>query len=179
MTGIPPAEEKTVAEFSLPSKPGNERLALPRVAEVVAGCGLTGDRLDRLKTAVAEATMNAIEHGNGSRPEIPVDVKVLRLPGGVAVVVTDVGGGRGGGGAREVPDLELKLEGRQGPRGWGLFLIDHMVDEVEVCTDGARHSVRLTMRIEGADEDKGGSHAQHLSGSAPVGGGRHRPRPVR
>ena len=40
--------------------------------------GLSDSRLERLKTAVAEATMNAMEHGNGNRPEIPVEVEVTR-----------------------------------------------------------------------------------------------------
>lgn len=162
MTGLSPVPEETVAEFTLPSESGNERLALPRVAEAVAGCGLTEDQLERLGTAVAEATMNAIEHGNGSRPEIPVDVQVIRLPDGVAVVITDLGGGRAKHAAREAPDIDLKLEGLQGPRGWGLFLIDHMVDEVETTTVGERHSVRLTVRAQGDAEHEGGRSAKHL-----------------
>lgn len=162
MSGIRRSPEKTVAEFMLPSAPGNERLALPRVAEVAVGCGLTADQLDRLKTAVAEATMNAIEHGNGSHPEIPVDIKVLRLTDGLAVVITDHGGGRAEHGRPETPDIELKLEGLQDPRGWGLFLIDHMVDEVEVSTDGQRHSVRLTMRTQGAADGRGSRDEKHL-----------------
>ncbi len=36
------------------------------------------------------------------------------------------------------PDLEAKLEGRQRPRGWGLFLIEKMVDETRVTSDDGR-----------------------------------------
>src|ERR1700689_3225370 len=64
--------------FTLASEPGNERLALARVADSVADVGFEAARLERLKTAVAEATMNAIEHGNGNRPEIPVEVEVTQ-----------------------------------------------------------------------------------------------------
>src|SRR6202011_1822456 len=49
-----------------------------RVAGTVKDLGLPAQRLERLKTAVAEATMNAIEHGNGNRPEIPVEVEVTQ-----------------------------------------------------------------------------------------------------
>src|SRR5262249_13718667 len=52
--------------FSIQSVPGNERLASERVAAEVASLGLTPPRLEKLKTAVAEAAMNAIEHGNDS-----------------------------------------------------------------------------------------------------------------
>lgn len=35
---------------------------------------MPADRLERLKTAVGEATMNAMEHGNRYDPEKPVAV---------------------------------------------------------------------------------------------------------
>ena len=38
----------------------------------------------------------------------------------------------------EAPDLEAKLAGEQKPRGWGLFLIQNMVDDVRVASDGSR-----------------------------------------
>src|SRR4051794_39811824 len=47
---------RVLAEFELASKPGNEREAMTRVEGAVAGLGLNSARLERLKTAVAEAT---------------------------------------------------------------------------------------------------------------------------
>ena len=70
----------------MPSEPGNERIAIARVADALAGSGLSGDQLERLKTAVAEATMNAIEHGNHNQADVAVDVTVTALDDGVAVV---------------------------------------------------------------------------------------------
>jgi len=58
--------------FTIPSEQGNERGASERVAEAVASLGLEPAKLERLKTAVSEAVMNAIEHGNESNPELPV-----------------------------------------------------------------------------------------------------------
>jgi anti-sigma regulatory factor (Ser/Thr protein kinase) len=43
------------------------------------------------------------------------------------------------------PDLEAKLEGRQRPRGWGLFLIRHMVDVMEVSSENGLQTVTLTL----------------------------------
>ena len=77
MTSVAQPDGRRLAVFAVASEPGNERMALARVAEAVAGHGLPAARLERLKTAVAEATMNAIEHGNQGRPEIPVDVEVI------------------------------------------------------------------------------------------------------
>ncbi|MGC1183911.1 MAG: ATP-binding protein [Candidatus Dormiibacterota bacterium] len=136
---------RELAAFVLPSEPGNERQALARVADAVAGSGLSANQLERLKTAVAEATMNAIEHGNRDRSDVPVEVTVVEETGAVVVTISDQGGGNGAHPAPVEPDLDEKLAGLQTPRGWGLFLIRHMVDEVDEVRDGERHTVRLTV----------------------------------
>ena len=81
-----------LAEFEVPSAEGNERLAIERVAAAVADLGLSESRLERLKTAVGEATMNAMEHGSGYREDRPVSVRVLTGDGRVRVQITDLGG---------------------------------------------------------------------------------------
>ena len=68
MTSTTSPSFRQLASFTVRSEPGNERLALAQVAEAVAGEGLSPARLERLKTAVAETAMNAIEHGNRNRP---------------------------------------------------------------------------------------------------------------
>jgi anti-sigma regulatory factor (Ser/Thr protein kinase) len=155
MTQVAPRQLDT---FTLASEPGNERLALARVAGTVKDLGLEGRKLERLKTAVAEATMNAIEHGNGNRPEIPVEVEVTQDGDRLIVAITDQGGDEAKAGADpgqpEEPDLVRKLDGDQSPRGWGLFLIRNMVDAMEVTTDGQRHTIWLTMRTGGAAHDE-------------------------
>ena len=155
MTQVAP---RSLDTFTLASEPGNERLALARVAGTVKDLGLSDARLERLKTAVAEATMNAIEHGNGNRPEIPVEVKVTQDGDEIVVAITDQGGREAQAGADpgrpEEPDLVRKLDGDQSPRGWGLFLIRNMVDAMDVTTDGQRHTIWLTMRTGGAAHDE-------------------------
>ena len=138
--------------FTIPSEQGNERGASERVAEAVASLGLDPARLERLKTAVSEAVMNAIEHGNESQPELPVEIGIRRQAGELLVRVTDEGGEREIADA-ETPDLEAKLEGLQKPRGWGLFLIQNMVDDVRVSSDGHHHTVELVMRLQGGDDE--------------------------
>ena len=68
---------RTVATWTVPSVPGNERGAMEQVAAAVQDLALPAARLERLKTAVAEAVANAIEHGNQNRPELPVALTVL------------------------------------------------------------------------------------------------------
>jgi anti-sigma regulatory factor (Ser/Thr protein kinase) len=121
---------------------------MDRVVDAVAD-SISGEPLERLKTAVAEAAMNAIEHGNKGRSEIPVSVQVLESDGGVRVRITDRGGAPAHA-AAETPDLDAKLAGLQDPRGWGLFLIENMVDEFKVSKDGDLHTIELVVRSEGA-----------------------------
>ena len=140
--------ERLLVAFAVPSEPGNERLALARVADAVVDSGLTADQLERLKTAVAEATMNAIEHGNHNNAEVDVNITVIDTGDEVTVSIVDFGGTHApaADGAVELPDLDKKLAGLQSPRGWGLFLIQNMVDAMDVSTDGDKHTVRLSMR---------------------------------
>ncbi len=142
-----PAEEwQSLASFDVPSQPGNERQAAEQVAAALAD-GLPAARLERLKTAVAEATMNAMEHGNKYRPDMPVHIKVDEAPAAVRVRIVDQGGGQFMTDA-ETPDLDAKLAGLQSPRGWGLFLIQAMVDEMTIHSDDHHHTVALIMKRE-------------------------------
>lgn len=131
-----------LADFDLPSEPGNERLAMQQVAEVVLRSGYPQERIEKLKTAVAETTMNAMEYGNHYRAETPAHIRVEASPGLITVFVTDQGGGQ------DIPDhtepnLEAKLAGLQSPRGWGLFLIQNMVDELIVHRGDRQNTVEL------------------------------------
>jgi anti-sigma regulatory factor (Ser/Thr protein kinase) len=136
-----------LTSFSLPGLQGNEREARDRVAAAVADLGLPPDRLERLKTAVSETAMNAIEYGSQGREDVPFDVDVEVGQSEVVVRVTD----RALSGAvptdLEAPDIERKLAGEQKPRGWGLFLIEHMVDVVEVSTDTEAGTQTVTLRM--------------------------------
>jgi anti-sigma regulatory factor (Ser/Thr protein kinase) len=49
----------------------------------------------------------------------------------------------------QIPDLEAKLAGLQTPRGWGLFLIKNMVDDLRITADGDHHTVELILHLGG------------------------------
>lgn len=145
-------KRRLLAEFELPSEPGNERKAMEEVARIVHDAGLSRRRLERLKTAVSEATMNAMEHGNRYDAETPVTVQVFRGAESLAVRVIDRGGGMVGS-DKAVPDLEAKLEGAQPARGWGLFLIENMVDKVTSWSGEGQYTVEMVLYLsEGGDD---------------------------
>jgi serine phosphatase RsbU (regulator of sigma subunit)/anti-sigma regulatory factor (Ser/Thr protein kinase) len=159
-----PAEERQkvvseswqlLGEFTLPSEPGNEITAMNLVTEIVRDVDLEPVRLERLKTAVAEATMNAMEHGNQYQEDLSVEIQVLLSPMHLAVHITDHGGANPIP-EPETPDLEAKLAGLQSPRGWGLYLIKNMVDEVKIHVGdrehgGIHHTVELIINLKGND----------------------------
>jgi serine phosphatase RsbU (regulator of sigma subunit)/anti-sigma regulatory factor (Ser/Thr protein kinase) len=146
--------ERVLTQFDVASVAGNERVALDRVTAAVGPLGLPQAKLDQLKTAVAEAVMNAIEHGNANDPRLPVTVRAVVHRTDLLVQIVDQGGGRS---IPEPvpPDLEAKLAGEQSARGWGLFLIKSMVDELRVTDDDRHHMVELVMHLDGADVARG------------------------
>ena len=99
--------------------------------------------------------MNAIEHGNKYDPDKPVLLEVLASDVDVLVRVMDHGGSTPLP-EPETPNLDAKLAGLQSPRGWGLFLIKNLVDEMRTGSDGTHHVIELVMRLQG---DQHGSEA--------------------
>jgi anti-sigma regulatory factor (Ser/Thr protein kinase) len=152
------AAPQRLVEFEVPSAEGNERLALAQVSGIVAPLAMPDANLKRLETAVAEATMNAMEHGNRYDPDKTVTVRVLTEPDQVRVQITDHGGAPADR-ETEVPDIEAKLAGLQRPRGWGLFLIKNMVDEAHESSDGHLHTLELVMHLgDGPTTPEEGDH---------------------
>ena len=123
-TSRPTSATRALLAFELPGAPGNERIAMDRVAEAVAPLGLDpgpprapqdrrqrdGHERDRVR-----------QQGD---PDVPVGIGVASADGELHVRITDRAlGGPIPGDDAEQPDLDAKLAGLQKPRGWGLFLI--------------------------------------------------------
>ena len=69
------------------------------------------------------------------------------------VRISDRGSGPPPTPTEKAPDLQAKVGGTQTQRGWGLFLIDRMVDEVRVSGNPNQHTIELVTRLEaGKDE---------------------------
>jgi serine phosphatase RsbU (regulator of sigma subunit)/anti-sigma regulatory factor (Ser/Thr protein kinase) len=143
-------ERRMLAEWRIPSVVGNERLAMSRVGEIVASLQIAKKKLERLQTAVAEATMNAMEHGNRYQPDLPVHIQVLASSTDLVVRIRDHG--------RKVlipepmmPDLEAKLAELQAPRGWGLFLMKNLVDDIHISNDEVYNTIELVIFLRGEE----------------------------
>jgi serine/threonine-protein kinase RsbW len=135
-------------EVRLPSRLGFEKVAMSTAASVAKLIGLPDDRIEDLKTAVAEACINAIEHGNRLNENLSVGVILCAQPGALEVTVLD--DGKGMKTQPHKPDIDRKMHGEEDPRGMGMFLIQSLVDEAEWVpgVDGASSYVRLVIRLD-------------------------------
>lgn len=131
-----------LAEWTIASVPGNERLASEQIAEFIKPLALPLAQVENLKTAVAEVVMNAMEHGSQYQPDKPVMLQILGSTEKLSIRIRDEGGEHFMA-EPELPDIDAKLAGLQSPRGWGLFLAKHLVDEMRVTNDKQAHIVEL------------------------------------
>jgi len=138
-------DERTL-EVNLPNKVGYERVAMECSAAFAKIVGFVRERIDDLKTAVAEACLNAMEHGNKLRPDARVVVTMKFDDGTFTVSVADEGEGLID--LPEDPDIEKKIEQLQTPRGLGIFLIRHLVDQVEFNKMSQQgHVLRMVLKM--------------------------------
>jgi serine/threonine-protein kinase RsbW len=126
---------------------GYEKVAMSTAAAVAKLMGFREDRIEDLKTAVAEACINAIEHGNRLNEKLSVGVVLSVDADKLEVKVID--DGKGMATQPKKPDIDRKMHGEESPRGMGMFLIQALVDEAEwvVGTEGKSSYVRLLIRI--------------------------------
>jgi serine/threonine-protein kinase RsbW len=135
----------------LPSELGFEKVAMSTAASMAALMGFTGDRIEDLKTAVAEACINAIEHGNKLNHSLTVGVVLSTNNDELEVKVIDDGGGIHG--TPHTPDIDRKVHGEEDPRGMGMFLIQALVDEAEWHKGPPGKSfVRLVIKLDKENE---------------------------
>jgi serine/threonine-protein kinase RsbW len=138
-------DERTL-EVNLPSKIGYERIAMECSATFAKIVGFVRERIDDLKTAVSEACLNAMEHGNNWRPNARVVVTMNYDDHTFSVSVMDEGEGLVE--VPEDPDIEKKIEELEPPRGLGIFLIKHLVDEVEFNKMSKQgHMLRMILKL--------------------------------
>jgi serine phosphatase RsbU (regulator of sigma subunit)/anti-sigma regulatory factor (Ser/Thr protein kinase) len=153
-TGNSVEEPRKYYEIQLPSRLGSEKLAMATAADLARSMGFDDERIEDLKTAVAEACINAMEHGNKLDETLPVGVILSRGHDSLEVRVIDTGQGPQQHPA--APDIDQKMHEHEHPRGMGMFLIESLVDEAEwgrTPCDGSY--ARMVIRLKADDEDAG------------------------
>ena len=116
-------------ELRLPSRLGYEKVAMSTAASVAKIMGFSAERVEDLKTAVAEACINAMEHGNKLDESLTVGVILSMDSDGLEVKVLDSGAGPRT--SVHAPNIDKKIHGEEPSRGMGMFLIQSLVDKAE------------------------------------------------
>jgi serine/threonine-protein kinase RsbW len=142
-----PAER--IIELRLPSRLGYEKVAMDTASSLARRMGFGGDRVEALRTAIAEAVTNAIEHGNEHDSDMRVLVMLTARPDELVVSVADQG--------RKQLDQQQtapspRIEDaftKQDKGGWGIWLIRELMDEVEFTTaPSGGNQVRMVIHLE-------------------------------
>lgn len=141
-----------VTELRLPTRLGFEKVAMSTAASVADLMGFSLDRVEDLKTAVAEACINAIEHGNKLDERLGVVVTLSIGGESLTVKIQDNGTGVPDN-SLHVPDIDRKMAGDEAPRGMGMFLIQALVDEVEYGSEPAGSYARLVIHLNSGKKD--------------------------
>lgn len=138
-------DDRTV-EVTLPNRIGYERMAMECSASFAKMIGFVSERVDDLRTAVSEACLNAIEHGNKGRPNARVVVTINYDDADFMISVTDEGEG-----IRSPvvdPDIQKKIEQSEAPRGMGIFLIKQLADQLEFSKlNTSGHTLKMIFKL--------------------------------
>ncbi|GAB4434197.1 MAG: ATP-binding protein [Chloroflexi bacterium OHK40] len=123
-----PSPTQMSMELTLPSELGYEVIARDAVAAFARRLGISPDRLEDLKTALSEACINAIEHGNLLKPGLRVQIFCRFEEEQLIIEVVDQGvnafAPKG-----EPLSITEKIAGLGSLRGMGLMLISQLCDE--------------------------------------------------
>ncbi|WP_263366810.1 ATP-binding protein [Edaphobacter bradus] len=139
-------EHRSSIELRLPSRLGFEKVAMNTAASVAHLMGFGEERIEDLKTAVAEACINAMEHGNKLDEALVVGVIMSMSTDALEVKILDTG--EGPQKKAIPPDIDKKMHEEEEPRGMGMFLIESLVDEVEWVSAPPQGSyARMVIRL--------------------------------
>jgi serine/threonine-protein kinase RsbW len=135
-------EQPRSVEIHIPSEFGYEKVAMEAAAAAAKRMGFSPDRIADLKTAVAEACINSMEHGNKLNAATKVIVVLTVEPARLQVDVADKG-------LEPFPSKPVTPGHPPDHRGWGMFLIQQLMDEVEFSTEPeGGNQVRMVIYLD-------------------------------
>tara|TARA_B100000579_G_scaffold369966_1_gene331705 strand:+ start:1329 stop:1742 length:414 start_codon:yes stop_codon:yes gene_type:complete len=125
-------------ELTIPVLPDMELLATQTSAAVAKHMNLDEEKTAEINMALSEACINAFEH-SGSDSEIEIHFKISK--DSLIIQVTDSGKGFDKSKV-DIPNIEEKISSDY-KRGWGLKLIEELMDTVKF--DSSKEGTTVTM----------------------------------
>jgi len=129
MTERAPLREVTLV---LPMAPDMELMASQTASAVASFVGMSADRVDEVRMAVVEACINSFEHSHADDRRVTVVFRIWgeTTPETLEIRVHDDGVGFAPDQVEE-PRIEKKITGQR-KRGWGLKIIQGLMDDVRI-----------------------------------------------
>ncbi len=136
--------KKPSVELKLPILPNMELIATQTAEVISRHMNLTEDQAGEICIALIEATINAFEH---SKAENNVFIKFLIEDDFLVIKVIDQGIGFDKTKV-EIPKIENKIGKDERKRGWGLQLIQELMDSVEFESNDEGTTVTMKKNIK-------------------------------
>jgi serine/threonine-protein kinase RsbW len=134
-----------MVELILPSMIGYERIAMSSLASFAAMHDFPPGRIEDLKTVVAEAAINAMQHGNKWGTDTEIRILFCFFKDAIQISVSDEGEG-----IKEVlpqPDIDRIVNQLDPPVGFGMYLIRELADEVDFNADTENgHCLKMVIK---------------------------------
>lgn len=139
-----------LVRLELPAQPAFVGVARSVVAAVASALdGIDDDRLEDLRVAVSEACTNAVEAHRDGADDNRVVVRCTTTDDHLSVCIED---GSDGFDPSNVPTPQApETLPTSAERGWGLQLIEALVDEVTFRQTGSGTAVDLVIRFDRTD----------------------------
>lgn len=119
---------------------GEEKKVLHELNKLFSCHAFSAEDCQDLQTAVAEACLNAMEHGNKLNPRKQVEVFVSITGNTVTVDVLDQGSG-----FHTIPAGKDSSLDKQ-DRGWGMMLIQNLVDDWSIYFRREKQAFGISMK---------------------------------
>lgn len=135
-------EKPKDVDLIIPMIPEMELTATKTAEAVGEFMKLDQDKIEEIKMALIEACINAFEHSNSEdgRVGISFDIGAEEL----TIQITDRGKGFDMGQARD--KLKKRRESGESKRGWGLTIMQELMDDVKVESGETGTCITMTKR---------------------------------
>lgn len=137
-----------VVELKIPNELRYEKVAMTSAAGIARQMGFSDEKIADIKTAVSEAVLNAIEHNRSQLEDQKILITFTVDEEKLKIVIQDQGVGFDLSKVA-TPRIEDKLSSDVPKRGWGLFLIQNLVDQLEIdSVEGEGNRVTLVIYLQ-------------------------------